>query len=197
MVLSARARLRPWTALALAAGFLVHFAPALSAATFCVDVNSTNPVAPYADWTTAATNIQDAIDAASDGDTVLVTNGVYATGGTVMAGDLTNRVALNKALTVQSVNGPGVTTILGASTAPYGYGASSVRCAWLTNGAALVGFTLLSGATRSSGDTTNLQSGAGVWCASSNASVANCMIISNKALSYGGGVYQAASLIVC
>jgi hypothetical protein len=174
----------------LTLALLGHLALTVSAATFCVDVNSTNPVSPYADWTTAATNIQDAIDAATDGDTVLVNSGTYATGGRVMYGDLTNRVALNKALTVQSVNGPGATTIQGAYTPSTGYGASSVRCAWLTNGASLVGFTLLSGATRSSGDTTNLLSGGGVWCASSNTWVANCLIISNKADYYGGGTYR-------
>src|SRR5438270_14099430 len=53
-------------------------------------------VAPYTDWLSAATNIQDAIDAASAGDTVWVTNGVYAGGGKVVAGDLTNRVVLDK-----------------------------------------------------------------------------------------------------
>lgn len=63
-----------------------------SAATLCVDIKGTNATPPYADWSTAATNIQDAIDASSLGDTVLVTNGIYSTSGMVMAGDLANRV---------------------------------------------------------------------------------------------------------
>lgn len=116
-----------------------------SANTFFVDANGTNPVAPFVDWNTAATNIQDAIDASSDGDVVLVTNGVYASGGRSMDGVITNRVSLNKAITVQSASGPFVTTIQGWGPTN---GTSAVRCAWITNNAALIGFTLKWGATR-------------------------------------------------
>src|SRR6185312_16481500 len=97
----------------LAAGLSLIFAISASAANLYVDLNSPNPAPPYSDWSTAATNIQDAIDASSDGDQIWVTNGVYQTGGKVMAGNLTNRVALNKAVTVESVNGPLLTTIAG------------------------------------------------------------------------------------
>ncbi len=128
---------------------------------------------------TAATNIQDAIAQTVNGDTVLVTNGIYGYGGAVIVGTLTNRVALTNAITVQSVNGPWVTTILGNTP-----GIPKARCAWLTNGASLIGFTVTGGTAQ--GSEVN---GGGVWCASSNAFVQNCVIISNSAFS-GAGAYQ-------
>lgn len=171
----------------MAAGILIAGVISSRAATFYVDLNSANPTPPYSDWSTAATNIQDAINAASNGDQIWVTNGVYQYGGLAMAGTLTNRVALNKALTVQSVNGPFVTTIEGAGATN---GFASVRCAWLTNNATLTGFTLTQGGTQTSGNTVTLGSGGGVWCASSNATVMDCVIVSNTAEYYGAGAYQ-------
>jgi len=44
-----------------------------SAATLYVSLGSTNPTPPYTNWATAATNIQDAIEASADGDLILVT----------------------------------------------------------------------------------------------------------------------------
>jgi len=166
---------------------LAPFVLRASSAPLYVDANGTNPTAPYAGWSTAATNIQDAIDASTDGDQIWVTNGIYQTGGKVMAGDLTNRIALDKSVTVQSVNGPWVTVIQGAGAIN---GTAAVRCAWLTNGASLAGFTLRDGATRTSGDSITLASGGGTWCASSNAMVRNCVFVSNTATRCGGGTFQ-------
>jgi len=58
--------------LRLTVAFLLLLAFRISAAVLYVDLNSTNPVPPYADWSTAATNIQNAINAANSGDVVLV-----------------------------------------------------------------------------------------------------------------------------
>ena len=147
-----------------------------------VDLNCTNPAPPYAGWNTAATNIQDAIDASSDGDLILVTNGVYQTRGRVAEGSLTNRVAITKPITVQSVNGPAVTVIGGYTIPGTLYGTNAVRCVYLTDGATLAGFTLTNGATQNYLVTlSSIDSvGGGIYCDSTNALIINCVIESNS-----------------
>jgi hypothetical protein len=65
------------------------FSPA--ATTRYVVKDNPDAAPPYDSWTNAAADIQSAIDASIDGDTVLVSNGVYDTGGIAP-----NRVAITR-----------------------------------------------------------------------------------------------------
>ena len=160
------------------------------AATLYVWRDSPSPGPAYGDWASAAHTIQDAVDAAHAGDLVLVTNGVYASGGkTVGTNVLVNRVAVDKPITLQSVNGPQVTIVDGAQAPGGGNGDGAIRCVYLTNGAALSGFTLTTGATLTNGDYNLEQSGGGLWCESTNALVMNCTLTNNWAYNLGGGAY--------
>jgi hypothetical protein len=102
-------------------------------------------------------------------------------------------VTVNKAITVQSVNGPGATTIAGLTTAASDY---QIRCAYLTNGAALIGFTLTNGACRHSGNVLQENSGGGIWCEDNSVIVSNCVLAGNTAPAYGGGAFQG-TLVNC
>jgi opacity protein-like surface antigen len=169
------------SSLLLAVGGLL-LASAAQAGTVYVDPSS--PIdGPGTNWSTAFHIIQPAIDAAVSNDTVLVTNGVYATGGKAIFNNFTNRIAIDKPITVQSVNGPDVTTIVGQGP----LGPDAIRCAYVGTNAMLVGFTLTNGSTRTSGDYDKEQSGGGVWCENS-AIVSNCTLSGNSACD-GGGAY--------
>jgi hypothetical protein len=154
----------------------------LIGATFYVDVNSTNPVTPYSSWGNAAATIQDAINVADDGDEVVVTNGVYRTGGT---GSPINRIFVAKAIAIRSVNGPGVTSIEGYK----GLGTTSVRCAYLFSGASLAGFTLTNGSTWVL-TTQETGYGGGAFCTSADVIISNCLFTGNYSSDFGGGVYR-------
>jgi hypothetical protein len=157
-------------------GLLLAAPSGAFAAKLYVSASSPNPQAPYSSWATAAQNIQDAVDAAHDGDTVLVNDGVYTSGGRAVPLPYNsvnvNRAAIDRAITVKSVNGPGVTVIDGAN---------ADRCVYLGNGALLSGFTLTRGL-GIDGDA------GGVWCAA-GAVVTNCTLKDNYAGSDGGGAY--------
>ncbi len=168
-----------------------------SAATLYVDLNSTNPTPPYADWSTAATNIQDAVDASTNGDLVLVTNGIYKTGGRMWADSGTNRVTLTNSITLQSVNGPAVTLIVGNQVAGTGFVlTNTARCVGMGNNAVLSGFTLTNGEAGFG----NYPTGGGVANLVSGAStVTNCVLIGNLSptSSYSGGGADRVTLINC
>ncbi len=158
----------------------------ISQPVYYVRVDSATPVPPYFSWNTAAKTIQDAVDTATPGALVLVSNGVYAAGGRVAAGFLTNRVVVTKPMEVRSLNGPQVSVIQGYQVPNTVYGDSAVRCAFLGPGAFLSGFTLTGGATRSNGDSD--RRGGGIFAAAS-AVVTNCVISNNAATAPGVGVF--------
>jgi hypothetical protein len=174
----------------LAAGGLAFLVSHAGATVRYVDVNGTNSTPPYTNWSTAAVVIQDAVDVADPGDLVLVTNGLYQTGGRAANGTLPNRVSVAVPLTLQSANGPLVTFIQGN---PAG-GALGVRCAYLTNGALLSGFTLTSGSTHTSFYDGADKLGGGAYC-EAGAVVSNCVFTGNSA--YEGGGASDGTLIDC
>ena len=139
-----------------------------------VNVSNTSPAAPYATWSTAATNIQDAVDVAQPGHSVFVTNGVYTSGGRVTSSTI-NCVVVTNAISLMGVSGASQVVIDGGGTK---------RCVYLGGGAMLTGFTLTNGASS--------ESGAGVFCVSGNEKVVNCVVSGNSCgtSSFGGGVSQ-------
>ena len=154
--------------------FFLSLALSASAATLHVDLNTPSPAPPYTNWITAATNIQDAVDVANAGDEIIVTNGVYQTGSRSADAATTNRLVIDKPVVVQSVNGAAVTLIDGGGL---------VRCAYLSNGARLAGFTLTNGAMSGSGG--------GVFLATAVEAISNCVLIANSA-GIGGGAFQGS-----
>ena len=155
-----------------------------------VRLNNPAPVSPYSNWAGAATNIQDAIDVSGAGDFVIVTNGTYNIGSRIVSGVTSNRVVIDKAVAVQSVNGPSATVIAGLP-GNGAYASTGIRCVYMVDGAALIGFTVTNGATSGFGtDTTNDQSGAGVWCQSTNANISNCVLAHCYANGLGGGAFS-------
>lgn len=138
---------------------------------------------PGTNWYSAFYNIQDAVDAADSYDVVIVSNGIYNTDG-MIAGGLFSRIAIDKPMTVRSVKGPGVTTVVGAGP----NGAGAVRCAYVGTNAVLQGFTLKDGHTHTGGSVQE-GSGGGAYCVT-NATVADCVITGNSAYYAGGGVYE-------
>jgi hypothetical protein len=121
-------------------------------------------------WGTAKLTLQAAVNAATSGDTVLATNGVYALTGL--------SVGIPKAITLASVNGAGVTIIDAQQLG---------RCITIDGYAATVnGFTLRNGKRTLAG---------GVYC--NGGTILNCVLTNNQAFGddftdgMGGGAYLA------
>jgi len=118
---------------------------------------------PYTNWIDAASNIQDAVDAAAVGDTVFVTNGTYTSA---------SEITVPRAITLRSVNGWETTLVDGQN---------AHRCFYLgSSGCNLNGFTIKRG-NPGSGD------GGGVYCDNNNSRLTVCKLSGNTAGGNGGG----------
>ena len=113
--------------------------------------------------------IQQAIDLASNGDTVLVMPGTYTSGGAQVV------ELLGKQITLVSNDGPELTIIDGEAAR---------RCVVCISGESRE--TIIDGFTLTAGDTN--AGGGGLYCLQSSPTVMNCIIKNNTAGDYGGGV---------
>jgi len=127
-----------------------------------VNVAASNPVPPYTSWAHAAQTIQDAVNAAQAGHSVLVNQGRYVLSAPVQ---VTNAITLRAVRTNEvKVDGAGLT-----------------GCFFLDDtNAVLDGFTITGGKT---------SQGGGVRCGTRGGTVRNCLITGNRA-GEGGGVYS-------
>lgn len=126
---------------------------------------------PYANWADAATNIQDAVNAASDGDTVLVDDGTYM---------LSTNVSITKGITVKSLNGYSTSIIDGNN---------ATRCFFINHvDAVLDGFTIRNGYNPSGfGGAVNVDNGG---------TIQNCFITGSQARDGGGVAIDDDGLVV-
>lgn len=139
----------------------------------------------------AYVDLQAAIDASSNGDTIWVEDGfICSTGKTEDVTYGTSRILISKAVTVRSRSGtlenPAV--IRGAWHDPdseIALGANAVRCVRSSSsGARLIGFRLEGGATRGDGAwSSSLCRGGGYL---GNGILSNCLVVANQAVGAGG-----------
>jgi len=172
----------------------------LRAAVLYVDLNSTNAIAPYTNWATAAAYIQQALDACGPYDTILVTNGLYKAAkppGLITWASSLIPTAHTTNVIIQSVNGPRFTAIEGGPLPQPVRGVVAVGCFYMFFPATLSGFTLTNGAPQetNSYDNTNYVVGGGVRCLFGGV-VTNCVIVGCSAPAGGGGA-AGGTLVNC
>jgi len=128
-----------------------------------------NHISPFATWQDAATNIQDAVDAAAGGTKVFVSNGLYRVNASVNLG---------KNVTLRGVNGSRFTTIDGGG---------SSRCLWVfASGAVADGFTIANG---------RQTQGAGALISGSG-TIRDCIFSNNVSDARGAGVFLSGGGLV-
>lgn len=153
--------------------------PDLGYTVYYVWSNSPNPSIPYATWESASRTIQEAVNAASGGDMVVVGPGLYSE----------NIHVLGKQLTLRSSDGPDLTTIDGHRAG------SVVTISQSASGTVSVaGFTITGGLAAQGG---------GIYCNGGPLGVSNCHILGNATLDGaentgepggdGGGIFASSN----
>ncbi len=144
------------------------------------------------------TDIQSAVDATLENGLVLVSNGVYNTGGAVMpygSLEMTNRITILRNMTIISISGPQSTIIVGSEGINGGQGTGAVRCVYFdVTDAVVSGFTLSNGHTLVHGNETWDKSGGGALMGYGS-TITNCIITGCRAgekdsnVGGGGGAF--------
>jgi hypothetical protein len=146
--------------------------------------NGQAPASPYTTWATAASNIQDAVNAASPNATVWVGAGRYTVPTNAVISDGgTNVVYLNRLMTLRGSNGVPADTIIDGQGSNRGvavyYAADN-----LTNWFVLDGFTITNCFAKS-GAGINFSPNAMTW----TGYVQNCVITHNTSTDSDGAIY--------
>lgn len=144
-------------------------------------------VAPYDTWETASTNLEDAVSLVRNNDLVLVTNGVYNTGGTNRF-SLLHRMILTNNATIRSINGSRHTVIEGApDPMTQTTGTDAMRAVYMSKGT-LDGFTIRRGYTDASGIPAKTEAGGVLML---GGSLLNSHVVGNVAGGQGAGAWLA------
>lgn len=128
------------------------------------------------------------VDEAKVGDEIVVAAGVYDTGGRQIGQEgPATRLVVDKPLTIRSEEGAEKTFLMGGP---------STRCLYLTNDAHVIGFTIAGGETCVVGPEGNKfrdLSGGGIWSEPAGM-ISDCLVVSNTALWFGGGMYGGIAM---
>ncbi len=130
------------------------------------------PAPGYTDWSTAATNIQQAVDVAVANDLILVSNGTYA---------IASEITIGVGITVQAVGG--------AALVSGSWPAVPSRCLYLNHGAAVVSGLVFSNGFARATDRSGL--GGGIYL--NAGTVSNCTVTGCTGVGAGGGIYSGAN----
>jgi hypothetical protein len=146
-----------------------------------VSLNGTNDAGnKYTTWAGAATNIQWAVNFATNGETVWVSNGIYY---------LTNQVRVTNGILLKSFSGTWTNTIVNGN-----YPDSTNRCLYINHSNAIVeGFAFTNGFAPYVVAVTSSENGGGVYIDAGT--LRSCLVTGNRVtnIGFGAGIYATGA----